>query len=112
MGSEVFFRDSILSPALTLGNGGGLRCLALCRFSVASPMLGLGADNQNATTGLISGESYIRYRGRTEGTERRGRMTGDAWRDGGREASGPHRDQRLAYQRMTPTPPVSSPTFA
>ena len=63
------FRAFILSPSIPLGNGGGLHDVAFPAFSVASPILGQGADNQNATTGRISRESAIRCRERTEGTE-------------------------------------------
>jgi hypothetical protein len=59
MGAGIMFRDSILSPAITLGNGGGLHDVAFPAFSVASPILGLGTDNQNATAGRITPESPI-----------------------------------------------------
>ena len=54
IGAGIMFRGSILSPAITLGNGGGLHDVASPAFSVASHILGLGADNQNATTGRIT----------------------------------------------------------
>ena len=44
--------------------------------------------------------------------EGRGRMAGDAPTHHGARDQRTHRNQRLAYQRMTPTPRVSATTFA
>ena len=68
----------------------------LCAYSVASPILGQGEDNQNATTGRISCDSAIRYR---DGTE--------ANRDGAA-----HDKMRASYQRTRqgqPQPASATP---
>ena len=60
MGAGIMFRGSILSPALTLGNGGGMHDVASPAFSVASPIPTPHPINQNANTGRIIGVSPIR----------------------------------------------------
>ena len=105
-GCELGFGISAHPHSIPLGNGGGLRCLPLCAFSVASPISAPHRINQNATTGRISRESAIRSWMGTEadrgGAGKGTRTTGSG--TGQQQASGPHRNQRITYQRTDPHP--------
>ena len=98
MGAEVMFRAFILSPSIPLGNGGGMHDVAFPAFSVASPILGQGADNQKVMAGRISREPAITCKAWTEATEGRGERA----RDG---AHGQRTPPRPATQLSTHRPP-------
>ena len=120
-GVKIIFRDFSARHSLPACNGGGLRCLPLCAFSVASPIPTPHPINQKAMARRISGESAIRS-GHGGGADReRDNMRasyqhhGDGERrESDRRTEGqrtpPRTDHRLAQR--TPTPRVSAPPFA
>ncbi len=83
IGRSYGFGLSASGYAVPLGNGGGLRCHALCRFSVGSPIPTPHPINQNATAGRISCESALRSWAWT-GADRVGAVRADGQRGGGR----------------------------
>jgi hypothetical protein len=103
MGAEVFFRGSILSPAITIGNGGGLRCLAivalLCSFPHTNIAPAQSKRHHGAYKPLISYQVEETDRS-GQGRSGMGRMARDTWRDTVREASTapqPQRNMIFAY---------------
>ena len=121
IGHRLGFGISAYGMRSSLCNGGGLRCLPLCAFSVASPIPTPHPINQKAMARRISGESAIRS-GHGGGADReRDNMRasyqhhGDGERrESDRRTEGqrtpPRTDHRLAQR--TPTPRVSAPPFA